>query len=359
MADNARKAVETAVLDTWTRGSGVAGIIATDKNTVTRGGDSVDIPELSAMTVNRSHTAAVASSVFTQTLLQVVRELFINQGVTFNQRQQLLNGNDAAAREIARRALGDMDNERDKDLIDYCSILIGGDATKHINLDLSSTDYDDLVNEAEAIMREQDGIRQNDTSSFAWLASPRASRNIKSTSSYYPGYEGHLAERGKVGFPNPSMLNEIPYFQHSGVPGALNATRLSATGTASSVSSNVVTVTVSEEDASKFVVGQLVWTSGFTADVAVGSPTAITAKTSTTLSFALTAGDGANGTGTVYSASSMAFLVYKPWYFYADTGVPMTRMVEREGSAGHTLQMAQTMGRIARAGAVVCLHMPD
>ncbi len=354
MVQNARKNVESQILDTWSRGQSLIGYLFSDRGAVTRGGDSLDIPELSGFTVNTSESASIAASTFTGPQLVVNRPKFINQGVTQQQQTQLMNGG-AAVAQVVRRGLADHQNAVDRDLIEYLFSLATVD--DHFNLDLSATDVDGTVNKVEAAMREQDGCGMNPP--LRWLGSPRASGFIKGASDYFPA-QNNGADQGSLGMPNPGQLNDITYRTHSAMPGGATATRLQASITASAIASNVLTVTVGSDAASLFVVGQQVWTDGLTADVAVGSPSTITGISGGDITMALTSSNAAdNGTGTLYSASAMVVLVNTDWLFYGDDGFPRSYSVKRDDNAGFAQQFFQYIGRIGRSGAVKILHVDD
>lgn len=354
--DLAAKAVQREVLDTWTRGGPVGTQFFTDLQAVAKGGDSVVVPYTQPTTVNTTESASVRSNSLLFDSLTVDQFRYINEEITVQQYDLLVGGNGNYARIHAQRMTADMQNSIDEFYVNSLIKCAALDAGNHINLDLTGTIGDALVGDVTTLMMEQQGIRTNHT--LKWLASPRAHNQLKVTANYAPNRQAQSGEQA-FGLPQIATLDGYSFMQHQAVPGRVDALRLQAAGTASTIASNVVTVTVSEADAAKFVVGQLVWTSGFTNDVAVGSPVAITAKTSTTLTFAVTGSDGSNGTGTVYSASSMALLVNQDWMFLSDTGIPRTHEVKRETNAGWSLQMSIYLGEAFHAGAVKVLHLPD
>lgn len=362
MADNARKAVVTALLDTWSRGPSILGVLdsvsggRSNLGPVVRGGDSVDIPNKSAATVNTSETAAVnASALGTPDVLTVNRPKFINEAITQAQYNQLLNGGGNYANQLARSMGADMLNALDKDMVDYLLQTLAWDtsATYHVNVAADAiTDGD--VADAETLIREQDGIA-NTNSGLFWLLSPRAAGGIKQVSEFVPN--PNASAMGEVGMPMVGMVNGIPAFYHNAIPGRVDSLRQQGTSTAVSISSNVATITMVAGHG--FVPGQKIWTSGLTTNIAVGSAAAITSVTSTQIVVPLSAGDGAfaDGAGTIYSGSAMAMLVYAPWVFYGLDGVaPYSDLVKREGAAGWTAQLFHHFGRVGHAGAVVVLH---
>lgn len=359
MADNASKAVEKALYDTWSRGVSLLGLI-TDKGPVARGGDSYDLPFRSAaFAVNTSEVAAAAATTLAARSVTVNRPKFVNQAMTMAQQAQLLGGDGKFAEEIARAAGGDLQNALERDIIEYLISEIAGaggvSAALHANVGADAVTAAD-VNDLEAAVREQDGIVSANQGLF-WLASPRAAGGVKSI----PGFSSQVVgtpEQIAIGLPMGGTLNGMPIYLHNGVPGAVN--RYQATCTSSNIATNVCTATFSGGNHG-FVQGQMIYTIGFTAgNIAVASPVAITSTTATTVVFPQTAANGSNGLGTIISASAMMLLCYAPWITYAtDAVVPSVKMLGREGNAGDLLQLFHHLGRGALSGACGILHAPD
>ena len=362
MADNATKAVVGALLDTWSRGPSIMGILdavsggRSDLGPVTRGGDSVDVPNKSASTVNTSESASIAgSSIGTPDTMNVNRNKFINEAISRQQNAQLLGGGGRFASQIMRGMSGDLQNSIDRDLIDHLLKETAADVLAtpayHVNLGANAVTNDD-VEDVEALIREQDGIANTGEGLF-WLLNPRMAGEIKKVTEFIEGKTGNM-----LGLPMVAMINGIPAFYQSSLPGKTLASRQVAVASASNIATNVSTITVPSGHG--FVDGQMIWTDGFTADLAETSPVAITSVTATTIVVAVTGGDGSNGTGSVYSASSMGMLCYAPWIFYGLDGVqPFVDVVKQTLTAGSTIQMHQHLGRQAHVGAVAVLHGPD
>ena len=216
---------------------------------------------------------------------------------------------------------------------------------------------DDDVNEAEARMREQDGVANSQGDLF-WLVSPKAAASIKNAADF--SYDSVSPQQGGLGLPLIGSINGIPVYTHNAMPGGVDSLRQQVATSAVSVSSNVATATVASGHG--FVAGQQIWTAGLTTNVAVGSPATITSVGATSIVYPLTASDGAlaDGVGTIYSASSMAALVYRPWLWYAMDGeIPFVELVKREANAGYGLQLFQHLGRAMATGAAIIMHAPD
>lgn len=342
MADNARKAVLDVLLDTWSRGPNILPLL-TNLGPVVRGGDSVDVPSIGALTVNTSESGSVASTSLSVDTLTVNRPKFINQGITMQQMNQLLNGGNAFTQQVTRAAGAQLMNAIERDLVEHMIASTGAGLTNRYHANVAGDAItDDDINEAEAIMLEQDGIA-NAVGDLAWLVSPRAAMGIKNAAQF--SYDS-AAPAGNVGLPLLGRINGIPVYTHNAIPGGIESTRFSVATSAVSISSNVATATVASGHG--FVPGQLIYTSGLTTDVAVSSPVAITSVTATTIVYPLTAANGAlaDGVGTIFSASGYALLVYRPWFWFAMDGeVPFVELVKREANAGYSLQLYQHIGR--------------
>ena len=353
MADAARKAVQSALLDTWSRGPSLLPLL-TNLGPVVRGGDSVDVPYIGSLTVASSESQAVSATSLSVYTMTVNRPKFINQGLTMAQMAQLLNGNDAFAQQITRASSGQLANAIERDIVEH--IITNTGVSYHVNLAADAVSDEDL-NAAEAVMREQDGVA-NAMGDLAWVVSPRAAASIKNAADF--SYDSVAPLQGGVGLPMLGSINGIPVYTHNALPGAVDALRQQVATSAVSISTNVATATVPSGHG--FVAGQQIWTSGLTTNVAVGSPVTITSVTATTIVYPLTAGDGAlaDGVGTIYSASSMAMLIHRPWIYYGMDGeIPAVELVKREANAGYGLQLFQHLGRAMATGAAVIVHAPD
>ncbi len=357
MADGAVKNVVGELLDTWTSGQAVSALF-TNLGPVTRGGDAVDVPYKAAGTVNTSESASPAALSVSVDAMTVSRQKFINQAVSRAQYDQLLGGSGKIANQLSRSLGGDLQNAIDRDLIEYMASVAGTSVDYHVNLAADAvTDLD--VNQAEALMLAQQGVKHD---RLFWLVNPYAVASIKSATDYVPSLAG---ERGELGIPMMGSLNGIPVYTHALVPGNATASRYSVATTAVTVATNVATATVTVPTGAAshgFVVGQMIYTTGLTANVPVGTPVAISAVTATTITYAVTAGDGAmaDGVGSIISASSFAMLGNADWLFFAADGeIPDVSMVERTDAAGWALKLYQQIGRAGHAGSVVILHAPD
>ena len=341
------------ILDTWSRGPSVIPLIS-DISGEMPNGDTIDaFPSMVAPTVATSESASVESSSVSITQLIKNRDAFVNFGLTETQRLQLLTGQ--YPEQMVRRIVGTMKEYIDRDIVSYALTNLAYDtsATYHGNVAgdaVTAGDIADLIGRA----KDQDGYNGE---GWAWIGNPRFTASVHSNSAYVPNPS---APTGNLGLPQLGVLNGIPYYEHNAIPGGQLAMRQQVATSAVTVSSNVATATVASGHG--FVPGQIIWTSGLTTNVAVGSPVAITSVTATTIVYPLTAADGAlaDGVGTIYSASSMALLVRSDRLAYAqDRTSPTPMLVKRETNAGYTMQLFMKYGRVGLAGGVWVLHAPD
>lgn len=350
MADASLKYVQSQILDTWTRGPSIIPLI-TDLSGEVPNGDTIDaFPQMVSPTVNSSESAAVESSSVSITQLIKNRDAFINFGLTETQRLQLLAGNYPSS--MMQSMVGTMKEAIDRDIVTYL-LGLAGSASYHGNLAADAITAADIADIAGSA-REQPGVSSLE---WKWIANPRFTASIHSNSAYVPNPSGPTTE---LGLPQLGVLNGLPYFEHSAVPGSVNAMRQQVATSAVTITSNSATATVASGHG--FVAGQQIWTTGLTSNVAVSSPVTITSTTATTIVYPLTGSDGAlaDGVGTIYSASSMAILVYSPRVAYAqDRTSPMPTMVKREANAGYAMQLFMKYGRVGLAGAAYVLHAPD
>jgi hypothetical protein len=348
MADNRAKAVLASLVDTWSRGARIFPLF-TNLGPVVNPGEAVDVPSDGSVTVASTESSAVETVSTTANTMTVNLTRFINRALGHLEAKQLLNGR--AQPELMRAQMGALWNAIEAEVITY---LIGVAATAgptaHVNLDGGAvTDGDAAA--VEQKLREQDGY--GDDSRFAILASPAAVTGLRGVAEYFGGLAPGGA--GELGARTPKQVNGIPMIQHAGVPGGTNKT--STATSAVTVSSLVATATVT--DTSKFVVGQLVTTTGLTTNDVATPVLAI--NSATELTYTTAAGDGAmaDGAGTISSATGLALFIDGGKIYHAMAGlVPEPSIVKREANAGHALQLIAHFGRAAQAGAVKVLHTP-
>lgn len=352
MADGALKYVIGNLLQLWDRGPNVVSLL-TDLTGPTANGDAADLPSIASATVNSTETAAVNASAL-NTIEQLVKNqtLFINEGMTQQQAAQLFGGTFPAA--LMASIAGDAKDNIDRALVNYL-LTVGAGSTLtnayHRNLAADAIVPMDVYG-ALGSARGQRGARSQ---GWAWLGNSIFTAYAQGVTGWQPVAN---APTDEVGLKQIANLAGVPYYEHSAVPGEETAMRQQSAISASNIASNVLTVTVPAGHG--FVPDQMIYTTGMTANIAITAPVAITSVTATTITFPRTGTDGSNGTGIIYSASSMAMLIYKPWAFYAqDKTMPKPEMVKRDDAAGWALQLHMLYGRYARSGSVWVLHAPD
>ena len=150
MTTAAAKNVLFEILDLWSRGQGITSVL-TDLDAVGRRGDSVEIPFMTAVTVNTSEAVGPAASSISADVLTVDTPRFINQGMTNAQQRLLLDGGPGGAgngftRQLSRRTAGDMVNAIDMFYIKELLKTAALSTANHVNLDLGvTTATDDLI----------------------------------------------------------------------------------------------------------------------------------------------------------------------------------------------------------------------
>jgi hypothetical protein len=332
------KNVQAAFLDTWTLGPSLADMY-TDLGPVTRGGDSVDIPEDPGPTINATEAAGPAAVGSTRNQLIVNLPKFVNRALSVAEINQLQNGQ--RAQQVARSNAGYFRASIDSDLIN--GAIAGAAVTDHINLAAAALTTA-LIGQTEGKILSRRGVAEQD---LFWLISPAIAGEI---GGLYPIQPTTLAAAFDQGAPIARTLNGIPVFRHSGVPGYLRRT---VAVISSSITSNVLTVVVAAGHG--FVAGQLVRTRSLSANQPTGVVTSVTA---TTVVMALTSGDNAtNGAGFLDSRSAQAMLFAKSRAFFAsDQLVPTSDLLKRTDAAGYAHQMFMHIGFLTLAGAVKILH---
>lgn len=323
---------------------------ATDLSDNLAPGRTINIPEMSAVTINASETAAVESLTTSALTLTLDQPAVINVGIGWIDDVQGLEGRfaqqvaESCYRQMREYVFGKMINA-------YRDLLIGtssADVGRVYNVGADAL-VDDDVNYAEAAMRRQSGVGA--ASDLVFLASPGANAAFKGLlNTFSPGAAG-------IGQGPVSTLNGIPVVITSHL-GSVAGDRTAATTASTINASNVGTQTVAAGHG--FIRGGLVTTSGLTANATTA--TAVTATTATTVACAITGSEGAqaDGVGTISSASALALLVKKGWgwYAFAKGSRPEVHLIKREANAGWALQMVLYYGMRVKTGSVIALHTP-
>jgi hypothetical protein len=189
-------------------------------------------------------------------------------------------------------------------------------------------------------------------SSMAYYASPRAFGRVRELFGSSIREMDVLSPALGVGYASGLSLNGVPLIEAQELTDTY-----SVAATASTIATNVCTATVPVGHGLQ--VGTSIWTSGGTANVASSSPTPITAATATSVSFALTASDGANGAMSITVPASPIVLGLPARMFWAGDLLPRVREVaDVEKPMANAIQMAMLFGLRALNGATRVIWVP-
>ena len=347
LSDLVSSQVISAFLDLETQTEGdPLGVIASDASADVAPGQSVKIPSMSDVTVNASESASVEAITTTSQTLTVDKPAVINVGLPWIDSIQGLEG--AFAQQVAAKCMRQL-REFVFAKVFYLirDDLIGAtnDLGKVFNAGADALVQAD-VNAAEAGITKQKGAIGAD---LAWVVSPGFRAAAKGLVNYFNPGPG-------LGVGVVGTLNGYPVAVSSLLPSSDGD--LSVATSASAIASNVGTQTVAAGHG--FIRGGLTRTTGLTANASAA--TVVTATTSTTVSCAITAGDGAqaDGVGLQIGASSLGLLCKRDWiwYAFAKGRTPEVHLIKREANAGWALQMTLYYGLQIRNGAGVAVHAP-
>lgn len=308
-------------------------------------GDTLEIPEMATPT-NRSSTSRTAP----ETIDPSVSTLSIDQETHFNVNLpklstiQRMDGRweSATAMHMMRAAA----NLKDNNLCDYLDLsLCWTTAASYVdNVAGDALTEDDLA-ASEAAIKAIDGV---DPDNLLYIISSYAEGSVKTISNYVPGFMN--AERGMFGSLPVASINGIPVI----VTNAVNRNH-TVSASASAIASNVLTCTVPSGHGLQ--VGELITTSGGTADITTAA--AITSVTATTVVAPLTsANDASNGALTISTTTSRNLLVDRSAVFVATQQFPDIEMRKDFESPASALQFYESYGRIGIAGRARLLLSP-
>lgn len=311
-------------------------------------GDSVEIPSIGALTVNENGATAADPEAVSNTVLTLVadRHPWINVQLPAVSRKQNMDGK--WAEQVAKQATIMLKNRMDEHLLrDYLAREIAYDAsaTYHVNVEGDALTEDDLLN-GRAELLTMDGVQDQN---IVLACHPFGVGSIMSIAGFVPN--GKAAEEGRLGIPLIGSVFGTPVVMTNSV-----LRNLTIATSAVTVASNVATATIPSGHG--LVPGMRITTTGLTTNVA--TPTAILTSGATSVTFALTAADGAlaDGVGSIVSATCQNLLMDKANVFVAQQQMPTARIVQDPRSTGDNLQIAAIWGRRARAGYVRVLHSP-
>lgn len=217
---------------------------------------------------------------------------------------------------------------------------------------------------AKSALTQQDGVID---SNLICIAHPAAIAAIERTAGPAPAQPTGLND-GKVGVSRVSSILNMPTYSCNATLGGRTATTSAAT-----IASNVLTVTVDIVDSAGrarphgFYPGQKVNVSGLTSgyNVATAGGVAITSTTATTISLPLTGSDGTagDGVGVVTGYVGTSLIIDRASVFAAFQKLPKIELVKREKSMGWVMQLGSLLGYTSRVntssfGRIAAVHMP-
>lgn len=285
--------------------------------------------------------------------LTVDQRAKLNHAVDDLEARQLLKG--AYVLALADRMYGTLMNQLDGAA--YAAILEAVAAEGGDNLaawDGNNVHNKDLDTMTDAIFGDFESSLQDDgnvVEDFMLMANPRGYTRLANV---------FRAQIGAVSVQAPMLgvakdglaLNGIPMVRNYAVPSDLRAT-----ATASTITSNVCVATIPAGH--PFQVGMEIYTTGGGTNVASSSRVALTAVTATSVTYALTASNGSNGTPTIICPASPVLLIPRSKAFWAGDVAPRTKMVDdAEDAGGMALQAYSSYGRHVVDGEARMLLVP-
>ena len=351
MADARLKLVRASLARIHDRANFILDLVDRRPDSEVKSGDTLEIPSLSALTVESDGSAANTAQNATPSVLTLSVNLEPAIFVNLKQRDriQLLDG--AWADEIGMQALINMRNYLDAAFLSYVARYPAWSTSGAYHVNLSST----LANSADApargdiltaraLLLDQDGgFPQNLILVVnAWLEA-----QIMNLAEFIPNYQ--QAEQGLLGIPMLGRIFGIPVYQTNSV-----LKNKSVDASASNVATNVCTFTVPEGHG--FVPNQKIRTSGFSTNIT--TDTLITSVTSNTIVAPLTASNGSNGTGTITAQDAESLLIDRGFNAAAFQKMPGTRIKPKAGTTTDELEVSTVWGRVGRNGRAVVIHHP-
>tara|TARA_Y100000310_G_scaffold340834_1_gene437957 strand:+ start:4791 stop:5852 length:1062 start_codon:yes stop_codon:yes gene_type:complete len=349
MADARSKKVLPILQDLWSESRYGADIAATQMREPLGMSDIIDIPDISALTVNASGSVTANPAAVTTNVMSLTANLepWINALLPQLASMQLLDGR--WAQQVGRQAVTMLKNDIDESFFKYLleqAWQTGTDTAYHVNEAADTLTSADILN-AMAALTDNKGVNDEDLCLFM---SSYGRASLASIAAFVPN--NREAERGNLGVPLIGTIHGIPVYASSSVPRARTIT-----STAWDISSNVLTITVASGHG--LAAGQLVTFDTVTAGGDMSSATAITSTTATVITIAHTASDdSATEAGTITCEDSENLMIAKNHTFVAQQMLPKTRIVPMNDSTGDALQVSAVWGRVARAGYAQVIHSP-
>lgn len=274
---------------------------------------------------------------------------------------QMGGGGAAYVRSFAEKLQVDLRNDRDTKDLQYMANVgawqSGSSApTTHHNQAGAALTFL-MIQTVLARMLDQPGVGVDGLAFFLNSWGAASFRSLPQFIANMPG------DGNRLGGPGIRLIGEIegiPIYTGQGV----QKNRSVATS-AVSITSNVATATVAAGHG--FVVGQKIYTTGLTTNIAAGAEVAITAVGATSISYPLTGSDGAlaDGVGTINAITTQNLLVNRRRIWQASEPVAGRMVPTSNLKTSDTMQIWEDYGRKARLspstgeadpGTVIVLH---
>jgi hypothetical protein len=272
---------------------------------------------------------------------------------------QLGGGGQAYVDAFARKMLVSLRNDRDtKDcayMVNHGAWQSSATPTTHINQDGGALTFSDVMT-AIARMADQPGVS---VESMALMCSSFGVANFRSLPNFIESKSGDTGQLGGPGLTRIGSIEGVPIFRGQGIQKTL-----SVATSAVVIASNVATATVPADHG--LVVGMPITTTGLTTDVASATP--ILSASATTVTFALTAGDGAlaDGVGSIVAAATNHNALVNIERLWQASDPIESRMVPTSAQkTSDTFQLWEDYGRKVRTdpstseadpGSVIVIH---
>lgn len=351
MADARAKAVAGELADLWSRSSYVVDKV-TDMTGMAGAGDLIQIPDISALTVNSTGASSMTiESITTNVLdLNVNLEPAICASFPLTARVQLLDGQWAAqvARQAAMQLKNSIDNSLCRDYLGETLCWTTGTAnTYHVNVAGDALTEDDFGNAFATLLSTDGTLLQN----LAVFVSPFGMGSLASIAGYVAQQP---AVDGAIGLPKIGSVNGVPVYQTNSI-----RRNKSVATTSVDVASNVATATVAAGHG--FTAGMRITWAGLTGAASNTAAVTITSTTATTIVAPYTNADAtplADSVGTITDATSWNLVMDVSGIYAAQQVMPTVRIVPHQQQTSDILQVFALWGRVGRAGKVVVMHSP-
>lgn len=337
-------------------------------------GDTVDMPALSALTINAdgSQNATPDQPTLTGRQLIVDREPLIVVRLNRRQRAQMMGGGDVWSQQIGKAAALEIENHLDRDLLDFGMLeaAVGGAlaATPQTVINPAGlTVTAQMFLEARTILAQSRGSSIRRLAIFCDVWGEAAIHLL-------PGFTavqlppGGSADKLSLGFSLVGTFHGIPVFLTNENPGSVarNAIALQAFSvatTASVISGGGVTQTLTVLPGHGIVPGMVGTTAGLTNDANGhnGAGRVVASVTDTSIVLTIVGGTNnaaADGVGTFTPRSSFSLMVDLGKFFKGVSDDTLVEIVTTENNTGLNLKVSPLFGRQSYPGAFVAIGNP-